>query len=128
MKLTKSQLREMIREEIFKFNQPIKKVDMWEGKLNEKINTTSVANLVKSAASNNITKVEITLKSPKSMGDWDALQKTVNTSLWPDKLLQQVKKDMDTEKKLTYDIVNDAIDIVDLFKNDSKRIKTTNWK
>jgi hypothetical protein len=38
------------------------------------------------------------------------------------------KKDMDTEKKLTYDIVNDAIDIVDLFKNDSKRIKTTNWK
>jgi hypothetical protein len=124
----KSQLREMIREEIFKFNQPIKKVDMWEGKLNEKINTTSVANLVKSAASNNITKVEITLKSPKSMGDWDALQKTVNTSLWPDKLLQQVKKDMDTEKKLTYDIVNDAIDIVDLFKNDSKRIKTTNWK
>ena len=124
----KSQLREMIREEISKFNKPIKKVDMWEGKLNEKINTTSVANLVKSAASNNITKVEITLKSPKSMGEWDALQKTVNTSLWPDKLLQQVKKDMDTEKKLTYDIVNDAIDIVDLFKNDSKRIKTTNWK
>jgi hypothetical protein len=124
----KSQLREMIREEISKFNKPIKKVDMWEGKLNEKINTTSVANLVKSAASNNITKVEITLKSPKSMGEWDALQKTVNTSLWPDKLLQQVKKDMDTEKKLTYDIVNDAIDIVDFFKNDSKRIKTTNWK
>jgi hypothetical protein len=124
----KSQLREMIREEISKLNQPVKKVDMREGKLNEKINTTSVPNLVKSAASNNITKVEITLKSPKSMGEWDVLQKTVNTSLWPDKLLQQVKKDMDTEKKLTYDIVNDAIDIVDLFKNDSKRIKTTNWK
>jgi hypothetical protein len=124
----KSQIREMIREEISKLNQPVKKVDMREGKLNEKINTTSVPNLVKSAASNNITKVEITLKSPKSMGEWDVLQKTVNTSLWPDKLLQQVKKDMDTEKKLTYDIVNDAIDIVDLFKNDSKRIKTTNWK
>ncbi len=99
-----------------------------EVKMNVKIDTTSVANLVSTAGRNNVRKVEVTLKSPKSMGEWDALQKTVNTSLWPDKLLQSVIKDMNTEKTITYDVVNDALDIVDLFKNDSKRIKTANWK
>jgi hypothetical protein len=104
------------------------KADMKEGILNEKLDTSSTVTLIKSAASNNVKSVDITLKSPKSMGEWDELQKKFNLSLWPDKLLHSIKKDMDTEKKLSFDIVKDATEIIDLIKNDSNRIKNINWK